>query len=80
MRIHTYGDQRAPVVILLPGSFCNADTLANIIAELKAEFRILAVDYNGQYAGCKKAFTSRRGEAEDIIRFLRERSIQAGLF
>ena len=71
MRIHTYGNKNAPIVILLPGSFCNADTMANIIAELKTEFRILAVDYNGQYAGCEKPFSSRRGEAEDIIWFLR---------
>lgn len=77
MRIHTYGNKNAPIVILLPGSFCNADTMANIIAELKTEFRILAVDYNGQYAGCEKPFSSRRGEAEDIIRFLRERSISS---
>ena len=34
MRIHTYGEKDAPVVIMLPGSFCNADTMANIIAEL----------------------------------------------
>ena len=72
MRIHTYGDERAPVVIMLPGSFCNADTMENIISELKAEFRVLAVDYNGQYAGSAKPFTSRRGEAEEIVRYLRK--------
>ena len=63
MRIHTYGDERAPMVIMLPGSFCNADTMANIITELQAQFRILAVDYNEQYAGSGKPFTSRCGEA-----------------
>ncbi len=42
MRIHTYGEECAPVVIMLPGSFCNADTLMNIIMELEAEFHILA--------------------------------------
>ena len=75
MRIHTFGQERSPVVIMLPGSFCNADTMANIIAELKGEFRILAVDYNGQYAGSEKPFTSRRGEAEEIIRYLRKQGI-----
>ena len=44
MRIHTYGDEHAPVVIMLPGSFCNEDTLTNIITGLGAAFRILAVD------------------------------------
>ena len=75
MRIHTYGEERAPVVIMLPGSFCNADTLTNIITGLGAAFRILAVDYNGQYAGSEKPFTSRRGEAEEIIRYLRKHAI-----
>ena len=49
MRIHTCGEERVPVVIMLPGSFCNADTMMNIIMGLEAEFHILAVDYNGQY-------------------------------
>ena len=75
MRIHTCGDERAPVIIMLPGSFCNADTMTNIIAELEAAFRILTVDYNGQYAGSEKPFTSRQGEAEEIIRYLREQAI-----
>jgi len=75
MRIHTYGEERAPVVIMLPGSFCNADTMMNIIAELEGAFRVLAVDYNGQYAGSEKPFTSRQGEAEEIIRCLRARAI-----
>lgn len=75
MRIHTYGDERAPMVIMLPGSFCNADTMVNIITELQAQFRILAVDYNGQYAGSGKPFTSRCGEAGEIIRHLREHAI-----
>ena len=40
MRIHTYGEERAPVVIMLPGSFCNADTMMNIIMGLEAEFHM----------------------------------------
>ena len=75
MRIHACGDERAPVVVMLPGSFCNADTMANIITELEAEFHILAVDYNGQYAGSEKPFTSRRGEAEEIVHYVREHAM-----
>lgn len=30
---------------MLPGSFCNADTMNNLIEKLKDEFNILAVDY-----------------------------------
>ena len=77
MRIHAFGAEHAPVVIMLPGSFCNADTMANIISVLEAEFRVLAVDYNGQYAGSRKAFTSRRGEAEEIICYLQEHDISS---
>jgi hypothetical protein len=77
MRIHTFGAESAPVVIMLPGSFCNADTMANIITRLEREFHILAVDYNGQYAGSEKSFTSRRGEAEEIIRYIQGHTISS---
>ena len=75
MRIHTRGKEGAPVVVMLPGSFCNADTMENITAALEAEFRVLAVDYSGQYAGSKTPFTSRRGEAEAIVRHLQGQGI-----
>ena len=75
MRIHTYGQEGAPVVVMLPGSFCNADTMENIITELERDFRILAVDYNGQYEGSDRPFTSRSGEASELIRYLREQGI-----
>ena len=77
MRIHTYGAEGTPVIIMLPGSFCNADTMANIITRLEPEFHILAVDYSGQYAGSKTPFTSRAGEAKKIIRYLREHAISS---
>lgn len=77
MKIHTYGEKHSPVVIMLPGSFCNADSMTNIITRLETEFQILAVDYNGQYAGSDKPFTSRSGEAEEIICYLREHYISA---
>ena len=74
MKIHTYGSEHAPAIIMLPGSFCNADTMADIITVLEAEFHILAADYNGQYAGSEKSFTSRSGEAKEIIHYLLEHS------
>ncbi len=77
MRIHSYGEEHAPVIIMLPGSFCNADTMENIITRLEAEFRVLAVDYNGQYAGSEKPFASRSGEAGEIVRYLQEHGIPA---
>ena len=77
MRIHSYGMEGTPVIIMLPGSFCNADTMADIITMLKPEFHILAVDYSGQYAGSETPFTSRAGEAEKIIRYLRKQAIRS---
>ncbi len=44
MRIHAFGEESAPVIVMLPGSFCNADTMENIITSREAEFLILAVD------------------------------------
>ena len=76
MKIHTYGEKDTPVVIRLPGSFCNADTMANIIEKLETEFYVLAVDYNGQYSGSDKPFTSRRGEMEEIVHYLEEQAIK----
>lgn len=75
MRIHAYGEKHRPVVIMLPESFCNADTMTKIITQLETEFQILAVDYNGQYTGSEKPFTSRSGEAEEIIHYLKEHNI-----
>ena len=75
MRIHDGGEKSAPVMIMLPGSFCNADSMANIISRLETTFRILAVDYSGQYAESEKPFTSRAGEAVEIIRYLQSHGI-----
>jgi len=77
MRIHAYGNEHAPVMIMLPGSFCNADTMADIITELKDEFHILAADYNGQYEGSEMSFTSRKGEMSGIIRYLQKHGISS---
>ncbi len=77
MRIHTYGEKNAPAIIMLPGSFCNADAMADLIAELETEFRVLAVDYNGQYEGSEKPFTSRAGEAGEIVRYLQEHALSS---
>ena len=78
MRIHDGGEKSAPVMIMLPGSFCNADSMANIISRLETTFRILAVDYSGQYAESEKPFTSRAGEAVEIIRYLQSHAFLDG--
>ena len=59
MKIHSFGEENKSTIIMLPGSFCNADIMENIIRKMETEFHVLAVDYNGQYEDSKKAFTSR---------------------
>ena len=77
MRIHSFGEERAPVIVMLPGSFCNADTMGNIIGMLEQDFHVLAVDYSGQYEGSERPFTSRRGEAGEVVRYLQEKRISS---
>ena len=77
MKIHAYGAEHAPVIIMLPGSFCNADTMTNIIEKLEGEFRVLAVDYSGQYAGSEKPFNSRSTEAQEILRYLQQQAVSS---
>ena len=77
MRIHAFKEKEAPVIIMLPGSFCNADTMADIINRLKTHFHILAVDYNGQYEGSEKSITTRASEAGEIVHYLQERAISS---
>ncbi len=66
MRIHTYGEGNDLVMIMLPSSFCNADTTVNILSKREAEFRVPAVEYNGQYPGGEKPFTSDSSDKLDI--------------
>ncbi len=77
MRVHSFGENNVPIIIMLPGSFCNADTMDNIIRKMETEFHVLAVDYNGQYKGSEKPFTSRQEEAEEIVRYLEDNGIDS---
>ena len=77
MKIHSFGEENKSTIIMLPGSFSNADTMENIIRKTETEFHVLAVDYNGQYEDSKKAFTSRQGEAAEIVQYMKSHSIGA---
>ncbi len=54
MRIHNYGEKNTPVIIMLPGSFCNADTMANLISNPMAKAYELVKQENGLLVSLKK--------------------------
>lgn len=72
MIFHTFGNPENPVVIMLAGSFCPAESLEIIYTDLKSDYYIIAPTYNGCYAN-SKAFTSRQGEAAEICTYQEQR-------
>lgn len=74
MKFNKFGDKNSPVIIMLAGSFCPAESMENIYSRLKSDFYIIAPTYNGCYEGSKD-FTSRRGEAEEVCGYLKKESI-----
>lgn len=73
MKFYTYGDKANPVIVMLPGSFCPAKALDYLYDELKADFYIIACEYNGHYES--STFTSRQGEAGEITQYLLKENI-----
>ena len=76
MIFNTYGDSENPVVIVLAGSFCPAESLEIIYNDLKSDYYVVAPTYNGCYEN-SKAFTSRQGEAAEICTYIRNNGIFA---
>lgn len=74
MIFHTFGNPENPVVIMLAGSFCPAESLEIIYTDLKSDYYIIAPTYNGCYAN-SKAFTSRQGEAAEICTHIKNSGI-----
>lgn len=76
MVFNTFGSPSDPVVIMLAGSFCPAESMELIYSRLKHDYFIIAPTYNGCHEG-SKAFTSRQGEAEEICSYISERGISS---
>lgn len=74
MKFYTYGDSSRPVIIMLSGSFCPAESLAYLYDRLKENYYIVVPEYNGHYAGSKN-FTTRHGEAAEIKDYIRENNL-----
>lgn len=75
MRFYEYGDKNAPLIVMLPGSFCPAKALDYLYDELQRDFYIIVCEYNGHYAN--STFTSRQGEASETAQYLMGKNITA---
>ncbi len=76
MLFNTFGSTDNPVIIMLAGSFCPAESMELVYSRLDSDYYIIAPTYNGCYRD-SSAFTSRRGEAEQICNYLKEHNITA---
>ena len=48
MKIYTFGDEKAPVIMLLPGTCCHwKANFGHVIPLLERDFRVLCVSYDG---------------------------------
>jgi pimeloyl-ACP methyl ester carboxylesterase len=73
MEFHTFGDEKNPVMVMLPGSLCPSSSMSYLYDIWKEDFYIIAVDYNG-YDG-NSTFSTRQGEANGIVQYLKQQGI-----
>ncbi len=73
MNIQTVGDNTKPVIVMLPGSFCQSISLAYLYERLMTDYCIILPEYNGHYAN--STFTTRQNEAKEIADYLQEHNI-----
>lgn len=74
MRFHVFGNKSHPAIIMLPGSFCPAASMAYLYEKLKNEYYIIAPDYNGHYED-SVAFTTRKDEASEIKNYIQQNNL-----
>ncbi len=74
MKFNIFGNKQNPVIVMLAGSFCPAESMENVYSQLKDRFFVIAPTYNGCYEEIKD-FTSRSGEAKEISDYLKRESV-----
>ncbi|MCD8094561.1 MAG: alpha/beta hydrolase [Ruminococcus sp.] len=74
MIFNLFGNSNNPVVIMLAGSFCPAESMELVYKELEKDYYVIAPTYNGCHENSKD-FTSRRGETAEICTYIKERKI-----
>jgi pimeloyl-ACP methyl ester carboxylesterase len=73
MEFHIFGDEKNPVMVMLPGSLCPSSSMSYLYDIWKEDFYIIAVDYNGYDRN--STFSTRQGEAKGIVQYLKEQDI-----
>jgi pimeloyl-ACP methyl ester carboxylesterase len=73
MEFHTFGDEKNPVMVMLPGSLCPSSSMSYLYDIWKEDFYIIAVDYNGYDEN--STFSTRQGEAKEIVQYLKGQDI-----
>lgn len=71
MKFYEFGNRNAPLMIMLPGSFCPAEALEYLYSRLEKDYYILVPDYSGHYKN-SKPFTTRQKEAAMIVNYLKD--------
>lgn len=74
MKLQAYGKSGAPVIVMLPGSFCPGETMDYLYSRLQHAYQIYTVTYNGHHEG-SKPFTTRAQEAREILQKLKETGV-----
>lgn len=70
MRFYTFGNSSRPVIVMLPGSFSPAGSMAYLYDRLKENYYIIVPEYNGHYENSGN-FTTRQKEASEIKNYIK---------
>jgi pimeloyl-ACP methyl ester carboxylesterase len=73
MKFHTFGNEKNPVMVMLPGSLCPSSSMNYLYDVWKEDFYIIATDYNGYDEN--STFSTRQGEARGIVQYLKDEGI-----
>ena len=74
MKVYTFGEERAPAILLLPGTCCHwKGNFGHVIPLLAREYRVLCVSYDGFDETENTEFPTMTEETEKIEAYIRER-------
>ena len=72
MQFHTYGDENAPRLMLLPGLGVSYEIFLPLIELLREDFCIVAVEVDGFILGTNTQFTTIDDQAAQANRYIKE--------
>ena len=71
MKIYSFGDEAAPVILLLPGTCCHwKGNFGHVIPLLQNDFHVLCVSYDGFDENERTEFTTMEDEAGKIEAYI----------